>query len=254
MNRLHMTIAVFAALIAAVAMLVLAWGQQGATPADAQQAGLVELSLNVVPAANVTCTPAQNPDKCTVDPLTQFTLTVDMDAIPPGGYSVYDLQVVHPFLLSTDVRHVAPGFASSGVAGVGTDSFLAGAITSLSFPLPKSTHLGPLVEADITCRRNTFKIDLPVPVTGVKDQNNQAIPITTVLEDGVKVADTLTINCGEPVGGIAELPEVAGTPLGTDGSSGASAGLLTGVAGAVVVGTLALGSAAWYSRQRWRRG
>lgn len=254
MNRWHLALAVFAALIAAVAMLVLARGQQNAAPAHAQQPGLIELSLNVVPAANVTCTPEQKPDKCTVDPWTQFTLTVDMNAFPPGGYSVYDLQVLHPFLLSKDVRHVAPGFASSAVQGIGTDSFLAGAITSLTIPLPKSTHLGPLVEADLTCRRNAFKIDLPVPFTGVKDQNNQTIPITTVLEDGVKVADTLIINCGEPsVGGVAELPEVAGTPLETGGSPGSSAGVLAGtIAGAVLAATIALGGAAWWARRRLR--
>ncbi len=60
-------------------------------------------------------------------------------------------------------------------------------------------------------------------------------------------------NIDNPVGGIAELPEVAGVPLETDGSSGGNAGLLTGVAGAVAAGTLALGGAAWYGRRRLRR-
>ncbi len=53
------------------------------------------------------------------------------------------------------------------------------------------------------------------------------------------------------VGGIAELPEVAGTPLETDGSSGPSAGLLAGVVGATAIGAIALGGAAWYTRRRW---
>ena len=53
------------------------------------------------------------------------------------------------------------------------------------------------------------------------------------------------------VGGIAELPEGAGTPLETDGSSGSSAGVLTGViAGAALVGGVTLGGAAWYARRR----
>ena len=53
------------------------------------------------------------------------------------------------------------------------------------------------------------------------------------------------------VGGIAELPEVAGTPLETDGSSASNAGLLTGVIAAIAAA--ALGGAAWYARRRWAR-
>ena len=55
----------------------------------------------------------------------------------------------------------------------------------------------------------------------------------------------------EPVGGIAELPEVAGTALeATD--SGPSVALLSGIA-AVVATALALGGAAWYATRRWGR-
>ena len=49
------------------------------------------------------------------------------------------------------------------------------------------------------------------------------------------------------VGGIAELPEVARTPLETDGSSVPGARLLASVA---VAGALVLASAAWYTRRR----
>ena len=55
------------------------------------------------------------------------------------------------------------------------------------------------------------------------------------------------------VGGIAELPEVAGTPLDTPDSSGSNIGLLATVAGAIAAGALALGGAAWYARRRWAR-
>ena len=53
------------------------------------------------------------------------------------------------------------------------------------------------------------------------------------------------------VGGIAELPEVAGTPLETGGSSGSSAGVLAGAIAGAVTATLALGGAAWYARRQW---
>lgn len=54
-----------------------------------------------------------------------------------------------------------------------------------------------------------------------------------------------------PVGGIAQLPEVAGTSLESGGSSGPRAGVLVGIAGALAAGVAALGGAAWYMRGRW---
>ena len=55
-----------------------------------------------------------------------------------------------------------------------------------------------------------------------------------------------------PIGGIAELPEVAETPLEAEGSSGASASVVAGVVAAVAAGAVALGGAAWYARWRLR--
>lgn len=57
------------------------------------------------------------------------------------------------------------------------------------------------------------------------------------------------------VGGIAELPDVAGTALETpDSSGGPGAGVLAGaIAGAVTAGGGALGGAAWYVRRRLLR-
>ena len=54
----------------------------------------------------------------------------------------------------------------------------------------------------------------------------------------------------EGVGGIAELPEVAGTPLERDSSSGPSPGFLAGI-GVIAASTVALGGAAWYARRWW---
>ena len=65
--------------------------------------------------------------------------------------------------------------------------------------------------------------------------------------DVTMVADTATITCvANVVGGVAELPEVAGTPLGTDGSARAN----VGIAVAVAAGAMTLGGAAWYARRR----
>ena len=65
-----------------------------------------------------------------------------------------------------------------------------------------------------------------------------------------KPTPTTTPTPDPSVGGIAELPEVAGAPLETGGSSGGNAGVLAGVAGAVAAGAVAMGGAAWYARRR----
>ena len=59
-----------------------------------------------------------------------------------------------------------------------------------------------------------------------------------------------TPECG--VGGVAELPQVAGTPLEANGS-GTNVGLIAAVVGAVVASTMALGGAAVYVRRRVTR-
>ena len=71
--------------------------------------------------------------------------------------------------------------------------------------------------------------------------------------DGSKDYDTKVCCTAQamPVGGIAELPEVAGERVATNGSSGGGMGLLTGVA--TVAGLITLGGAAWYARRRWVR-
>ena len=60
-------------------------------------------------------------------------------------------------------------------------------------------------------------------------------------------------NTNPQVGGIAELPEVAGTPLEAPGSSGSNTGLIAGVLAAIAAGTVTLTGAAWYARRRWVR-
>jgi len=52
-----------------------------------------------------------------------------------------------------------------------------------------------------------------------------------------------------PVGGIAELPDVASTSLHTGGSSSPGVGLLAGIAAAFAVGAVAL-AGAWYARRQ----
>ena len=72
----------------------------------------------------------------------------------------------------------------------------------------------------------------------------------TVPDCGTAIDDFTFKPSAPPVGGIAELPDVAGLPLKAEGSSGPSAGVVAGVVAAVAAGALALGGAAWYARRR----
>ena len=68
--------------------------------------------------------------------------------------------------------------------------------------------------------------------------------------EGSSVSLAATISCTPPVGGVAELPDVAGAGLEAEGSSGPSATVVVGVVAAVTAGAVALGSAGWYARRR----
>jgi hypothetical protein len=74
------------------------------------------------------------------------------------------------------------------------------------------------------------------------------------LEDGAGSNRGAAYVFGPPaVGGVAELPDLAGTPLDTGGSPGGGAGITAWVAVALATGAMALVGAAWYGKRRWVR-
>ena len=88
-------------------------------------------------------------------------------------------------------------------------------------------------------------------------------PVLTAAEQqdlisGLYYVNIHSMNCGGgeirgqitgPVGGIAELPDVAGTPLGEPGSSDGNLGVLLAIAAGV--GAVALGAGAWFAVRRY---
>ena len=61
----------------------------------------------------------------------------------------------------------------------------------------------------------------------------------------------ITVVAVAGVGGIAELPQVAGTPLAQPEASDSNVGVVAAIAAGVAAGAAALGGAAWYVRRRW---
>ena len=164
------------------------------------------------------------------------------------------------------------GALSRPVAGVSVLS------SSQTPPLPALTlgsgSVTTLVELDVTCDvSGSHEILLLANLSdnGPGDAADGAVYVDTSAsaeEQYVKtvgkdiggngaaeqVADTLTIQCvAPPVGGIAELPEVAELSQNSPDRSENNVVPLVSIAAAVVAGALALGGAAALARRRWRR-
>ena len=133
-----------------------------------------------------------------------------------------------------------PGFQPLGIQVTDSSGLTVPDVTVELNGLERLTDdLGTLISRDFFC------ITSPVTVTAVASKSGFQQASMNIL------VETLDPPPGCSVGGVAELPEVAGTPLETDGSSGAaSAGVFAGIAGAVLVGGISLGGAAWYARRR----
>ena len=147
---------------------------------------------------------------------------------------------------------------STFLGGVGHTVFseFADLAEPLTVPAGSTTIL---VELDFTCNvAGSYKLTLtaaPDSPDGAAyaDLQGHKIKVKTVSQDydgdtvANDVADTTTFDCVGTVGGITELPDVAGTPLETTASSNGNLGLIVGVATAML---LAISGGAWYVSRR----
>ncbi len=225
---------------------------------DAQET--VDLSIAVDGAG---CdTKGVNPTRCKVAASSLFTVIVsindvslvDADMDTKAGYLGMQARLNYSAGLTLKQRAgtsevVWPdcGFAYEEQLA---QEYMAGCATNIG--ANESVFTGQVVAVDFTC--STLGSETVSMVHGVPDVGN-TVGDTHILDElagelAEAGSESLTIHCVS-VGGIAELPEVAGMPLETPGSSGTSTTVLASVAGAVATGILALGSAAWYARRRW---
>ena len=121
---------------------------------------------------------------------------------------------------------------------------------------------GPFTDDECTLGSpNSFPVDVEGALFLDGPDGDPSTFDSDVDKDGIRDWDELAAglpSCSDPfsdancgVGGIAELPAVAGTALAA-GSSDSNAGLSAAAAAATAAGALAVGSAAQYARRRIR--
>ena len=240
-----------------LAVVALTWGHESTPHVEAQ--GTVGLSIAVDGAG---CdTKGVNPTRCKVAASSQFTVIVsindvslvDADMDTKAGYLGMQARLTYSAGLTLKQRAgtsevVWPdcGFAYEEQLA---QEYMAGCATNIG--ANESVFTGQVVAVDFTC--STLGSETVSMVHGVPDVGNPVGDTHILDELAGEVAEagseSLTIHCIS-VGGLAELPEVAGTPLEAPDSSGGSTALLAGVVGATAIGAVALGAAAWYARRR----
>ena len=136
-------------------------------------------------------------------------------------------------LMAPGVNITSTGLANGTAAGSGT-----------SFASPHAAGCAALLlEAGVAVTPDEIEARLKASPVAVTDATNGLqFPRIDCFEAG-----------DQPVGGIAELAEVARTSLEAPASSGGSAGRLAGTIAGIAAGTVTLTGAAWYARRRWVR-
>lgn len=249
----------FAAL--ALALLALSWAPGSSQPASAG-APAPDLSIAV---EGFNCdTKGVNPLTCQVPPGVQFTVVVsinDLAGLVDGddpdsepGYVTFQARLDYSAGLTlknrTAVSEVVWDDCNTPAELKDPGSYLAGC--AIAGGANGSTFTGALVEVDFNCSTES-----PQTVTLVHGLPSMASPIGDSLvvdENGAALAasgsEELTITCAQGVGGVAEQPDVARTPLDAADSTGRDYGVWVGLAALLAAGGAVMAGAAWFARRR----
>ena len=258
---------VLALAILTVAALAFAWSH-GAAPQIQAGAASVDLSVEVVGA---TCdTKGVNPTKCEVDAGSQFTVRVsinsvsglpDVDTDTKAGYLGIQVRLNYSAGLTLKQQNAVDeivwpdcGNAAELKAAL---SYLAGC--GIGSGANESVYTGAIVDVMFTCNVSQGSQEEVILKHGVPDIGNPLGDTHIIDEATGELAEagseSLTINCApQPVGGIAELPDVDGAvPLEATDASGGNLVVAGVTVASIVSAVTALGVAAWYMRRRWAR-
>ena len=199
-------------------------------------------------------TTGANTSKCPVRASKPFTISLNLNSIeglpdPNGdtvpGYGGIEYELTFDSALVLEVKGEQWTWPDCD-ASVPTNTPPLYTTACIRFSPVESLYSGVMVELEVNCiEAADAQETVTITGLGLADSDGNPLPI--------KLPSTgLTINCSESVGGIAELADVARTPLDAAGSSGASAGVVAAVVIAAAT-AFALGGGAWYARRRWLR-
>ncbi len=147
--------------------------------------------------------------------------------------------------------HECPGLVAAAAPFVLAPRTAALGCAALPPPFSDTQVTNLIADFELTCgpdRSEELVTMIREVIAGVPDTGTFVVDSALqpfVDKDGSEV---ITIVCTGPVGGVAELPDVAAGPLEIE-PSGVGAGFV-GVAAVIAVGVLGLGGAVWYTR--WR--
>ncbi len=230
------------------AALLLAWGAMAQTPAQADEATQMSISVSGCSTA-----------VCTVDPGSTFTVTVAVDAAPDRGYILvqsfidYGTSLTYNRAEDKAEELLWPDVASDQVivrGEVGDGLVNHGGLTGLIPPLPVSEYEGPVFQIDLTCTDDFSTTNLQLLPAGDDVALTNGAMFTD--QDAVQVTpkvNSLTINCGEgQAPGDDDLPGDGGLPpTGTGGSGGSSPSntIWLAIAALLLAGAAGLGTSGW---------
>lgn len=253
---------ILGALLMSFAALAVVFGLDGRhTPRAEAAGGTVDLSMAIdVGGGGDDCdTRASTPSigtTCTVPVGTQFTMRGNIDKVAglpgTGGYIVFQFRFLYtsPGLTrnnrTTPAEVGTPPFWGLPCSPNNENDMPGNYYVDCWGPGTKSMYTGKLVEVDFTCASaGTRTITMNDASSYVHDQNHGQGP-------DAEGDETLTINCTEaPVGGIAELPGVAGAPL-EERAEGAGMALWL-VAALASAAAIAASGATWFAWRRWHQ-
>ena len=246
------SLAAFAVVVGLMVWLIV--GPQGARVSDAGSSP--EYSMQIVGGTGV---PAG----------TQFTLQVfrdkvnlsDLDSDTTAGYGAVQIRLNSTSGLVLENRSSVEEFGPAGTpfwpdcgfraGSKGTNTYLGTCI--IGTETNESTYTGLIMEVDYTC--GTLGVESQEQLSmihGVPADTHLVNEIGGLVLSNGGVIGTIAVVCQASigVGGIAELPDVAGTALEAGGSSGLNVGVLAGAVAGFAAGALVLGGAAWYTKRR----
>lgn len=151
--------------------------------------------------------------------------------------------------LWVNIQPSAARFQKLGPAdnGIGNDAYIELGSTPFKSLGDSSTFVGPIAQFEFVCQlRGTANLTLAATHSLLADApSTEYTPTVT----GAQI-ECVCPPEGCPVGGVAELPDVAARPLEAVGSSGPRAIVMVGVVAAIAAVAVALGGAGWYARRR----